>query len=396
MMSTAKRGKAPLDLSIPFAFTTRHVFDPTAEFGAGSVHSPSQPTTSPLNRIAGQIGFGADETNVRARTVLPPAARPDFITWCQDRYARTGDERFRLAPESWPKRFLHGYALRDTFDRYVRILRDVPGVTVNLHAVEVTGLEIRDGVVRLRASGQEEVWIEVDHALLATGHTKNRILPGTQAEQLRAVATSGCGFSYVHHPYPLQRTLENIPSGLDTVVGCRGMGVTAFDVVLHLTEGRGGEFVREPDAGLVYRPSGREPRLILFSRSGIFTATRPHNAKQVDIAALEHRAAFFTCETIDRLRDARGRGIHVPGFGLQRQLARPSADLELRGRQRGAPRRVSSGLPRTLSVAPQSACRRSIDRGHGADARTPGGRGDTLATCKTTINTSENQRPKTR
>ncbi|XXX81455.1 FAD/NAD(P)-binding protein [Sorangium sp. So ce134] len=296
-----------------------NVFDPTGEFGAGSVHSPSQPITSPLNRIAGQIGFGADETNVRARTLLAPAERPDFITWCRERHASTGDERFRLTPESWPKRFLHGHALRDMFDRYVRILRGVPGVSVNLVPREVIGLEIRDGAVRLRASGQGGA-VVVDHVLLVTGHTKNRVLPGGQGDQLRAAAGRGGGFIYVDYPYPLDRALGAIEAGGDVVVGCRGMGLSAFDVVLYLTEGRGGAFVREHGAELVYRRSGHEPRLVLFCRSGIFTATRPYNAKEVDLAALEHRGVFFTRETVDRLRAARGRAIVVPGFGLQRQL----------------------------------------------------------------------------
>ena len=50
------------------------------------------------------------------------------------------------------------------------------------------------------------------------------------------------------------------------------MGLVAVDVVTALTIGRGGEFV-ENGAGLRYRPSGREPLVQLFCRSGLpFTA----------------------------------------------------------------------------------------------------------------------------
>src|SRR6266540_1583757 len=73
---------------------TIHVFDPSGEFGAGAVHSPSQPRTSPLNRIAGQLTFAADETNQMTTAMLPEVLRPDFHLWCQAQLAATGDGRF--------------------------------------------------------------------------------------------------------------------------------------------------------------------------------------------------------------------------------------------------------------------------------------------------------------
>jgi hypothetical protein len=60
--------------------------------------------------------------------------------------------------------------------------------------------------------------------------------------------------------------IDTIPSG--TTVAVAGMGLVAVDVVTALTIGRGGRYV-EDGAGFRYIPSGREPALQLFCRSGL-------------------------------------------------------------------------------------------------------------------------------
>ena len=69
----------------------------------------------------------------------------------------------------------------------------------------------------------------------------------------------------------------------DSTVAVSGMGLVAVDVVTALTIGRGGEFVENGD-GLRYRPSGREPRLQLFCRSGLpFTAKSVTGVDRTDV-----------------------------------------------------------------------------------------------------------------
>ena len=61
------------------------------------------------------------------------------------------------------------------------------------------------------------------------------------------------------------------------------MGLVAIDVVTALTIGRGGQFV-ESGSGLRYLPSGREPRLQLFCRSGLpFTAKSVTGKDRTDV-----------------------------------------------------------------------------------------------------------------
>lgn len=295
------------------------IFEKTGFFGAGNVHRPDQPASSLLNRIIGQVAFAPDESYTAAGDLLPKTLRPTMVQWAQERYRLTGDDTYNLAPEAWPPRRLLGEALVEHFDRYLALLRAVPGVEVHLHAVEVTRLD-RRGEHYLLAFGDPTESLVVDHVLLLTGNSVNRPRPDSLEARLADRAKRG-GFDFVAYPYPLM----NIPAEAtapDKVVGCIGLGQTANDVILWLTEERGGRFVPAADGdGLEYIPSGREPRrIVAMSQSGVFTAARPYNQKMADPSSGEHQGVFFTNGTIDALRRHRGAPVTVEGVGEQRQL----------------------------------------------------------------------------
>ncbi|HEU0257195.1 MAG TPA: hypothetical protein VFQ96_05070, partial [Microbacteriaceae bacterium] len=80
----------------------------------------------------------------------------------------------------------------------------------------------------------------------------------------------------------------------------RGMGLAATDLVVLLTEGRGGRFTRDP-SGLRYLPSGREPRLFLGSRRGV-----PYHAKITSrLKGTRPGARFFTARRAAELAGRR-------------------------------------------------------------------------------------------
>lgn len=296
-----------------------HVFDRAGRFGAGEVHSPDQPVTSFLNRIVGQVAFAADESVVGAGALLDAEQRPTLLEWCRRQFARTGDPAFDLRAEDWPKRYVHGLALRDAFDRYVALLRAVPGVSVHLHVGEVHDVEDTGGALLVRSTSATAPVVETDHVLLLTGHSSADEALDPRLRPYAEFAARHARARYVGATYPLEQriTAEAAPAG--SVVGCLGMGLSAIDVILHLTEGRGGRFeVR--DGRTVYVPSGAEPQhVVVFSNAGIFTFARPFNAKEVDPERLEHRGVFLTERAVDRLRAARGRPMTVGGE-VRRQL----------------------------------------------------------------------------
>jgi FAD-NAD(P)-binding protein len=279
------------------------IFERSGEFGAGAVHSPAQPTSSYLNRIASQVSFAADETVKGAGPLRLPGQRPTLHEWCRRRFAETGHPDLDLGPRDWPRRYIHGLALREMFDSYLDDLRAHPGVTVHLHHDEVVAIERRGADLRVRIAGS--AGLPTDQVLLVTGHTDHEPRRSARTRALLDFAERrDC--VYVPHAYPLDATLPLEITGPDRVVGLDGMGLTAIDEILYLTEGRGGTFEPDPDYGLRYRPSGAEPLAILaFSETGLFTFARPDNHKDAD-PALEHRGVFLTTGAVDRLRAAVG------------------------------------------------------------------------------------------
>ncbi|WP_433498641.1 FAD/NAD(P)-binding protein [Sphaerimonospora sp. CA-214678] len=284
------------------------LFERSGRFGAGATHSDDQVPTSYLNRVASQIAFAADESIAAASHLLPRRLRPTFAEWTRDAFARTGEEHYRIQPTDTPRRYLHGHALRDMFHRYTALLRAVPGVTVDLVAAEVTDIEPGGGraAFLVHHSGDGPP-VDADHLLLVTGHSCNRPAPGSTAALLTAHATA----PYIPSAYPLADiTPDAVPPG--STVGVLGLGLTAVDLLMHLTEGRGGTFVPTGEGGLLddlaYRPSGQEPAVIVaVSPSGMFPWARAENAKAVDEtgrthAGLEHSARFLTPRAIDTLR----------------------------------------------------------------------------------------------
>lgn len=280
------------------------VFERSGQFGAGEVHDVRQPSSSAMNRASGQISFAADDGNRSAGPLLLSALRPSFAEWCRRRAVETGEARYDMDPFEPPSRQLHGLALRGAFDRHAGALEALGGVTVERVGREVVDLEpTADGGFDVWLDGDATRCTRVDVALFVTGHAHNfarhRDDPPRGGER-RAMETL----------YPLADNLgqEYAPAGC--VIALDGLGLSAIDAALFLTEGRGGRFERvggPADAGhLDYRRCGREPKCIVaYSRSGYLPLCRPLNQKLGD-PAKEHLGQFLTRTAIDDLRRHHG------------------------------------------------------------------------------------------
>lgn len=110
-----------------------------------------------------------------------------------------------------------------------------------------------------------------DEVVLATGHG----LAGYKNEEQPVSTIPAAALSVEQAP----EAIAQVPAG--RTVKIRGAALTAYDVVMVLTEGRGGRW--EPvadDAGgaLRYLPSGNEPALItMVSRKGIAMTPKPRD-----------------------------------------------------------------------------------------------------------------------
>jgi hypothetical protein len=114
--------------------------------------------------------------------------------------------------------------------------------------------------------------------------------------------------------------MDRIPAG--ATVALLGAGLTAMDVIAALTVGRGGRYSEGR-----YLPSGREPRIVLVSRSGQLPCARPATTEDRQPAPATH----LTAEAIDRLRST------VPGGRLDfRRDVEPLIRRDVLERMRGA------------------------------------------------------------
>jgi hypothetical protein len=160
-----------------------------------------------------------------------------------------------------------------------------PGVHILHHptaAIDLVARRDRREEVHL-ANGDSVI---VDHVIVTSGHTANQHPDGTGLDL---------------EPYPVKPYVDGIPAGASVAVS--GMGLVAVDIVTALTIGRGGQFV-DHGAGLAYQPSGREPQVRLFCRSGL-----PFTAKSVtgkDRSGV-YKPVICTPEALDAL-SGRSRG----------------------------------------------------------------------------------------
>lgn len=139
--------------------------------------------------------------------------------------------------------------------------------------------------------------IDADFVILSTGHSTNRLSSDECeiAEFVQAGRKFNPGLAYFPHAYPTTE-LDRIPE--TATVAVQGFGLTAWDVIAQLTEGRGGKYVSKEN-NLSYNSSGYEPEILIFSRS-----CQPFAARGVNQKGLtgRHSPLFFTTEAISALR----------------------------------------------------------------------------------------------
>jgi hypothetical protein len=252
-----------------------HVIEPGTP-GSG-VYDVTQPDYLLLNNPCGELSLYPFETEADQ-----PCYGVGLFDWAVARgYRWVGDE-CRIDPHGRPiepHHFLPRRLMGEYLQWFYRAL--LAGAPTGVHIVHhptaaVDVVARRDGSEEIRlANGGIVV---ADHVIVTSGHTANQ---GTNAHELE--------------PYPVGSYADAISS--DATVAVCGMGLVAVDVVTALTVGRGGAFV-EDGAGLRYRPSGREPQIQLFCRSGLpFTAKSVTGKDRTDV----YKPVICTDDALDAL-----------------------------------------------------------------------------------------------
>ncbi|MET8772110.1 FAD/NAD(P)-binding protein [Streptomyces sp. NPDC004658] len=218
-----------------------HLVDPHPP-GGGRIWRQAQSPLLWMNSQAEDVTMFTDDTVAMAG---PVREGPTLHEWA------------RLDGRTFPDRQLQGRYLRWVYERAVADLP--PNVTVHHHphrALRVDGPR----------EGRQRVWLEgrphplpADLVILTLGHLDSE-LDAEQAE-LAAYAREH-GLVHLPPDFTADSDLSALAPGAPVLV--RGFGLAFVDLMVLLTEGRGGRY-----EGETYRPSGREPVLYVGSRRGV-------------------------------------------------------------------------------------------------------------------------------
>ncbi|MEV6962742.1 FAD/NAD(P)-binding protein [Streptomyces sp. NPDC051207] len=284
---------------------TVHVVDPDPP-GAGRVWRPAQSRHLLMNTVASQVTVYTDAS---VRIDGPLEEGPSLYEWAKALDSRTLDngpaagyddevlaEAGRLGPDSYPTRALYGCYLTWAFRRVVE--NAAAHVTVRTHHVRAVALE-DDGAAAGHDTTQTVVLEDgtrlsgLSAVVLAQGHVPTRL---SDTERELADFADRNGLTYLAPSNPADVDLSGIGPGEPVLL--RGLGLNFFDYQALFTHGRGGVFTRV-DGRLVYRPSGREPRLYAGSRRGVPYQARGENQKG---AHGRHHPRLLTAGYIAKLR----------------------------------------------------------------------------------------------
>lgn len=261
------------------------LFDPSLP-GAGC-HDPEQPDFHLVNTVAGQLTLFSDASVMNAGPVMNG---PSFAQWLREQSGmQTGevlDHEF-ISPDAYYSRGLFGRYLLWAF-RYVCGMAPAH-VRIICKKTAVKRAHRADADTWLLETPKDKIL--VNYLFLTTGHTK----PAGRTPKREGTTL------VVDDPYPMRSNLSSIAPG--ATVAVEGMGLTTFDVLADLTVGRGGRFTVCPSTGSTrYFASGREPRMVLFSRSGVPLSARAINQKGV---SGQYKARFLHAQKLRELRAER-------------------------------------------------------------------------------------------
>ena len=207
-----------------------------------------------------------------------------------------------LGSADFPSRALYGRYLQWTWHRLLDAGR-ADGVDLRHERAEALHLQRRGAGFTVELSGGAQ--LDADAVVLALGHVPADL--SAEQERLRAAAQRH-GLDYFPPAVPGDVDFSRLPEGEPVLV--RGLGLNFFDLMVQVTEGRGGRFLPAgdgPGRALRYEASGREPLLLAASRRGT-----PYRAKALLESYIPRsvRLRYLTREAASRLTR---RGLN-PGF----------------------------------------------------------------------------------
>ncbi|MFL6708782.1 MAG: FAD/NAD(P)-binding protein [Massilia sp.] len=276
-----------------------YLFD-SKEFGPGC-HTTDQADHLLVNTVACQMTQFSDDT---VRGAGPLLYGPSFADWLISKNSALGRgtyAKIEIDRNGYYSRALFGDYLRWGFE-YLKTMAP-PHLTIYLH--NYAGVDDVQWDKTHWQVSYDGCNFSADFVYLTTGHARKVLSDGEKklTRQVDLARARNPRLQLVLEPYPIRNATSSVVAG-DTVA-IEGMGLTTFDLLAQLTQGRGGKFEActgklEPAGRLRYRPSGQEPRILLYSRSGLPLTARAINQKGV---FGQYKPKFLTFAKLEELRN---------------------------------------------------------------------------------------------
>jgi hypothetical protein len=272
----ARTSKKPIQL---------HLVEP-GQLGGG-VYSTEQPDYLVLNNPCGQLSLYASADSQEGN----PYAL-GLYEWATERgyhwvgyECKIDSDGVEIQPTDYLPRRVLGEYLSWFYDV---LLADAPeNLEVVRHFASATDITAVIGN-REMVSLDNGTTITVDHVVLTSGHTYNEE-PIGDADTVRYL-----------RPYPVSHFDSLVAPG--SPVAIAGMGLVGFDLLTALTVGRGGAY-EDLGVRLRYIPSGQEPEIYLYSRSGVpYLAKSAHGVDPTG----DYQPLICTAETFAQLTNPVG------------------------------------------------------------------------------------------
>jgi hypothetical protein len=273
-----------------------HLVDPHLA-GTGRVWRPDLDRLLWMNSMAEDVTMFTDDSVTCTGPLWPG---PTLHEWAHaiddatlarltDDDALTAEIR-HLEGTTFPTRRVQSAYLRWFHERVIDSLPDGVEVVTHRHlALDV--VDLADGRQHVVLDGADP--IDADLVVLALGHLD---AAPTRTSAAHAAFAASHGLAYLPAGHTADQDLSVLDPGADVVV--LGFGQAFTDLMILVTEGRGGRFVDHADGWLTYEPSGLEPVLHVGSRRGVPYRSKLEQRLRAPLVPLPHFLDDPSIETL--------------------------------------------------------------------------------------------------
>lgn len=215
-------------------------------------------------------------------TMFPKGEGPDLYQWIKrdakpylkSHYYQLGRALTKMIPHvsknDYVPHAFYGIYMQWFYRRMTADLS--PNVKIKWIPHYVKNIQKKSGGYSVVAENSERTL--VDRIVMSLGQTVNRT---TNQEHYFHRYAIRHHILYSPIGYTQERNLAPFRPQAPVIV--RGLGLNFYDVMHEMTIGRGGHFIKLSNGLLSYHPSGREPRMIAGSRTGLPYCCKANNQK---------------------------------------------------------------------------------------------------------------------